>query len=202
MHLHGIAAVWSRGKQLRPCCRPNTLSSPRLAPPYTRPSPTLIGTMWSPTPTRAPTRSRLTTTAIFRAPFDTDTIPALLSWYSPTIEMTRGTTYYWRVRYIDVSGAPDSWSSTSSFDIGFPFIIDVLSTDGWDEIQAKHVQVATYGHSNAQAAELRFPVNHTFNLVQDPADDYLLQIQQPRQLHHQRQGEYHHHAMHPDGAAT
>ena len=67
---------------------------------------------------------------------DSDTIPALLSWYSPTVEMTRGTTYYWRVRYIDVGGAPDSWSSTSSFDIGFPFIIDVLPTDGWDEIQA------------------------------------------------------------------
>lgn len=109
----------------------------------------------------------------FSSIFDEDTIPAFLSWYSPTVEFTQGTTYYWRVRYIDTGGTPDSWSSTYSFDIGFPYVVDVLTTDGWDEIQAKLAIVAAYGNANAQAGELRFPVGHTFNLVQDPADEML-----------------------------
>ena len=62
----------------------------------------------------------------------------------------------------------------AAFTIGFPHVVDVISTDGWTEIQAKYLQVADYGNSNAQAAELRFPENQVFNLVQDPADDYLL----------------------------
>ncbi len=101
--------------------------------------------------------------------FDEDTIPALISWYSPTVEFERGSTYYWRVRYGD-----EAWSSPNSFSIGFPHVIDVLPSDGWDEIQAKYAQTAAFGYTNAQAAELRFPTNHTFNLVQNPVDDYLL----------------------------
>ena len=109
----------------------------------------------------------------FADPFDEDIIPALLSWYSPTVEFERGSTYHWRVRYADGTGSADPWSFAQSFTIGFPHVIDVLPTDGWDEIQAKYVQAADYGSTHAQAAELRFPLNHTFNLVQDPADDYL-----------------------------
>ena len=71
----------------------------------------------------------------------------------------RGSTYYWRIR---LSGEP--WSDAQSFTIGFPHVIDVLPTDGWDEIQAKYVQAADYGSTHAQAAELRFPQNHIFNL--------------------------------------
>jgi hypothetical protein len=101
--------------------------------------------------------------------FDEDAIPALISWYSPRNEFERGSTYYWRVRYAD-----DAWSEPESFSIGFPHVIDVLPSDGWDEIQTKYAQTAAYGYTNAQAAELRFPTNHTFYLVQDPVDDYLL----------------------------
>jgi hypothetical protein len=105
----------------------------------------------------------------FADPFDEDTIPAFLSWYSPTVEFARGVTYHWRVRYAD-----EAWSAAKSFTIGFPYVIDVLPSDGWDEIQSKYQQAADYGATHVQAAELRFPSNLTFNLVQDPDDDYLL----------------------------
>jgi hypothetical protein len=37
------------------------------------------------------------------SPFDTDTVPAFISHYSPTAELSTGTTYYWRVRHVDIS---------------------------------------------------------------------------------------------------
>jgi len=112
--------------------------------------------------------------ADFSSLFDQDSIPAMLSWYSPTVEFTRGTTYHWRVRHVDENGTPDVWSAAHTVTIGVPYVVDVLPADGWDEIQSKYEQVADYGAANAQAAELRFPADQVFNLVQDPADDYLL----------------------------
>lgn len=100
----------------------------------------------------------------FSSPWDDDTIPAILRWYSPTAEMTRGQTYYWRVRHIAEDGIPDVWSATNSFTVGVPRYFDVLETDTYADIQSEFQQAAAYGNANAQAGCLRFPAGVTMNL--------------------------------------
>jgi len=105
---------------------------------------------------------------------DTETIPAIISHYSTNIELVRGSTYFWRVRYGDAEGVFTDWSSVASFSLGQPHYIDVVETDDWSDIKTKLDEVVAYTTNNpGEAAELRFPVNGVFNLVQenyDPAD--------------------------------
>jgi len=110
----------------------------------------------------------------FTTLIDEDTLPAFLNFYSPDFALAQDDTYYWRVRYIDENGFKSPWSDVSAFTIGHPYVVDVLTSDDWSEIQTKFTQVADYGNTHLQAGELRFPINHSFSLTQDPADDYLL----------------------------
>jgi hypothetical protein len=105
----------------------------------------------------------------FSSPWDDDTIPAILRWYSPTAEMTRGATYYWRVRHIAEDGTQDSWSASGSFTIGTPQYFDVSVSDTYTDIQAKFQMAIDYGNTHAQAGCLRFPAAATLNLLM-PAD--------------------------------
>lgn len=116
------------------------------------------------------------------SPFDTDTVPAFISHYSPTAELSMGTTYYWRVRHVDTFSTAGDWSSIESFSIAAPStVVDVAISDGWAEIKTKLATVVAAGGASS-AAELRFPVGHTFNLTQvhDPEDEtteYLLYLE-------------------------
>ena len=72
------------------------------------------------------------------SPFDTDTVPAFISHYSPTSELSMGTTYYWRVRHVDTFSTAGDWSSIESFSIAAPStVVDVAISDGWAEIKTK-----------------------------------------------------------------
>ena len=107
----------------------------------------------------------------FSSPVASATIPAFISFYSPHSELAPGT-YYWRVRHLPVTGSPSDWSQFQ-FSIGTPYVVDVLSTDGWAEIKEKLAEAIDYGETNQQFVELRFPANQTFHLEQeyDPEDE-------------------------------
>lgn len=107
----------------------------------------------------------------FSSPEDTDKIPSFINFYSPDFELDFNTPYYWRVRYSEGLDK-NKWSDASTFIIKQPnVIIDVLETDGWDEIRTKWQRVLNESTTAKGAVELRFPPKAILNVKQDSKSD-------------------------------
>lgn len=119
----------------------------------------------------------------FTQPVDIDTVPSFVKYYSPDFELKVDVGYFWKVRYLNSNyqHTNNTWSETRFFRIYQPVkIIDVATTDGWAEIRTKWQSALKASKTADGAVELRFPVNHVFNIRQDPTgvpeykDQYLL----------------------------
>ncbi len=117
---------------------------------------------------------QIATDSNFVSLVDNDIIPATISWYATTNELTRGETYHWRVRHIHENGTSDSWTPSRTFTLGFPKYFDVgePSTNpstNWKHIQAVFAEATAYGTRNTlgQWGCIRFPANKTYN-VREP----------------------------------
>jgi hypothetical protein len=107
----------------------------------------------------------------FTQPVDIDTVPSFVKYYSPDFELKVGVGYFWKVRYLNSNyqHTNNTWSETRFFRIYQPVkIIDVATTDGWAEIRTKWQSALKASKTAEGAVELRFPVNHVFNIRQDP----------------------------------
>lgn len=108
----------------------------------------------------------------FSSPEDIDQMPSFINYYSTDFELSYNTVYYWRVRFVDVNNTQSEWSTTNSFSIEVAEdIVDVLETDGWDEIREKWQTVLTKSTTTTGSVELRFPINGILNVKQDPNSD-------------------------------
>jgi hypothetical protein len=119
----------------------------------------------------------------FSTIIDVDTVPSFIKYYSPDFELTVGTGYFWKVRFLNSNylHTDNKWSEIRFFRIYPPSqIFDVALTDGWSEIRTKWQAVLKASKTAEGAVELRFPVDHVFNIRQDPngvqeyKDQYLL----------------------------
>lgn len=109
----------------------------------------------------------------FSSPVDVDTVPVFINYYSPDFELEYDLDYYWKVRFIDNDySSENGWSLIRTFSIAHPeVVVDVLTTDGWDEIKAKWQTVLATSKTISGAVELRFPVNSVLNVRQNPNSD-------------------------------
>ncbi|MEP4534696.1 MAG: right-handed parallel beta-helix repeat-containing protein [Cyclobacteriaceae bacterium] len=110
----------------------------------------------------------------FSSPIDQDTIPVFINYYAPGFELSAGKTYYWRVRMLDsdFTAGANLWSDTASFTISAPVtVVDVVSTDDWDQIRSKWQSVLNLSETTKGAVELRFPTDAVMSVAQDPTSD-------------------------------
>ncbi|MEP1893905.1 MAG: right-handed parallel beta-helix repeat-containing protein, partial [Cyclobacteriaceae bacterium] len=110
----------------------------------------------------------------FSSPIDHDTIPVFINYYAPGFELSAGSTYYWRVRMLDrdFTAGANLWSDTSSFTVSPPVaVVDVSSTDDWDQIRSKWQSVLNLSETTNGAVELRFPTDAVMSVRQDPMSD-------------------------------